>query len=96
MDNRKWHEGKASKDAIDAIKKTSDQLTFESRETAFAQNREALQYQIRLEYLILLSVKKSLLFLEHPTRTFIRSVGDFLLILLTWEIILSGLPMLVV
>ena len=60
MDNRKWHEGKASKDAIDAIKKTSDLSTFESRETAFAQNREALQHQIRLGYLILLRVKYSL------------------------------------
>ena len=47
VDSRKWHEGKSSKESIEAIKKVSEEQSFETREATFAKHREALQHQIR-------------------------------------------------
>ena len=49
VDNRKWHQGKADKDAVEAIKKTSQEPSFDKREEAYSKHREALQHQIKYE-----------------------------------------------
>ena len=48
MNNRKYLSEKKDKNAVDAIIKVNNETDFAKREAVYANNREALQHQIRL------------------------------------------------